>query len=454
MSLETVNPVTGKCERQFAEWSQDAIEAALRAAQQAASGWRARGFAARATVLRQAAAVLREHVARYAGLITLEMGKPIREARAEIEKCAWVCEFYAERGAEFLKDEVIQTDGTRSFVAYEPLGPVLAIMPWNFPFWQVFRFAAPALMGGNVGLLKLASNVPQCSLAIADVWRAAGAPEGVFQSLLVSAATTEQLIGDPRIKAVTLTGSEAAGRRIAHAAGQHLKKTVLELGGSDAFIVLPDADLDLAATTGVASRFLNGGQSCIAAKRFIVVESVAAAFLDRFVRAAAALKVGDPQAEDTQMGPLARADLRDALQAQVDDARTRGARVLLGGQRPSGPGCFYPPTVIDGVRPGMRAYSEELFGPVATVLHAASEEQALEIANDNPYGLGGSIWSRDEGRAEALARRLESGSAFINGLVKSDPRLPFGGIKASGYGRELSAHGIREFVNAKTVWIR
>lgn len=454
MSLETVNPVTGKRERQFAEWSQDAIEAALRAAQQAASGWRARGFAARATVLRQAAAVLREHVARYAGLITLEMGKPIREARAEIEKCAWVCEFYAERGAEFLKDEVIQTDGTRSFVAYEPLGPVLAIMPWNFPFWQVFRFAAPALMGGNVGLLKLASNVPQCSLAIADVWRAAGAPEGVFQSLLVSAATTEQLIGDPRIKAVTLTGSEAAGRRIAHAAGQHLKKTVLELGGSDAFIVLPDADLDLAATTGVASRFLNGGQSCIAAKRFIVVESVAAAFLDRFVRAAAALKVGDPQAEDTQMGPLARADLRDALQAQVDDARTRGARVLLGGQRPSGPGCFYPPTVIDGVRPGMRAYSEELFGPVATVLHAASEEQALEIANDNPYGLGGSIWSRDEGRAEALARRLESGSAFINGLVKSDPRLPFGGIKASGYGRELSAHGIREFVNAKTVWIR
>lgn len=454
MSLETVNPVTGKRERQFAEWSQDAIEAALRAAQQAASGWRARGFTARATVLRQAAAVLREHVARYAGLITLEMGKPIREARAEIEKCAWVCEFYAERGAEFLKDEVIQTDGTRSFVAYEPLGPVLAIMPWNFPFWQVFRFAAPALMGGNVGLLKLASNVPQCSLAIADVWRAAGAPEGVFQSLLVSAATTEQLIGDPRIKAVTLTGSEAAGRRIAHTAGQHLKKTVLELGGSDAFIVLPDADLDLAATTGVASRFLNGGQSCIAAKRFIVVESVAAAFLDRFVRAAAALKVGDPQAEDTQMGPLARADLRDALQAQVDDARTRGARVLLGGQRPSGPGCFYPPTVIDGVRPGMRAYSEELFGPVATVLHAASEEQALEIANDNPYGLGGSIWSRDEGRAEALARRLESGSAFINGLVKSDPRLPFGGIKASGYGRELSAHGIREFVNAKTVWIR
>lgn len=454
MSLETVNPVTGERARRFAEWTPEAVEAALAAAHQAALTWRMRSFVERATVLRAAAAVLRQRVTFYADLITLEMGKPIREARAEIEKCAWVCEFYAEHGPTFLQDEMIQTDAARSLVAYEPLGPVLAVMPWNFPFWQVFRFAAPALMAGNVGLLKLASNVPQCSLAIADAWEAAGAPHGVFQSLLISATTTERLIGDPRIKAVTLTGSEAAGRRIAQTAGLHLKKTVLELGGSDAFIVLPDADLDLAATTGATSRFLNGGQSCIAAKRFIVVEPVATAFLERFVRAAAALKMGDPQAEETQIGPLARADLRDTLQAQIDDARAHGARLLLGGELPPGPGYFYPPTIIDGVKRGMRAYSEELFGPAAIVLHAQSDEHALEIANDNPYGLGASIWSRDETRAEQMARRLESGSVFVNGLVKSDPRLPFGGIKASGYGRELSRHGIREFVNTKTLWIR
>ncbi|MHB8413820.1 MAG: NAD-dependent succinate-semialdehyde dehydrogenase [Acidiferrobacteraceae bacterium] len=454
MMLATVNPVTGKRVQEFAEWSEAEVESALVKADRAASTWALTPFSARAAVLRKAAAVLRDGARGYAELITLEMGKPIRESLGEVEKCALGCAFYADHGAKLLADEPVESDATRSLIAYQPLGLVLAVMPWNFPFWQVFRFAAPALVAGNIGLVKLASNVPQCSLAIEEVWARAGAPPGVFQCLLISADRVEQLIGDTRVRAVTLTGSEAAGRKVAASAGAHLKKSVLELGGSDAFVVLADADLDLAARTGVASRFLNSGQSCIAAKRFIVVDDVADAFIERLVAGAKALSVGDPMREETMIGPLARNDLREALQAQVDDAADKGARVLIGGTPLSGPGYFYPATVLEGVQPNMRAYREELFGPVAIIIHARDEADALRIANDSPYGLGASVWSRDTARAETFARRVECGSAFVNGLVKSDPRLPFGGIKASGYGRELSAHGIREFVNIKTLWVR
>jgi succinate-semialdehyde dehydrogenase/glutarate-semialdehyde dehydrogenase len=382
------------------------------------------------------------------------MGKLVREAHAEIEKCAWGCEFYAEHAEAFLRDEVIRTDASSSYVSYPPLGTVLAIMPWNFPFWQVFRFTAPALMAGNTALLKHASNVPQCALAIEEIFHKAGFPGGVFQTLMISATQAEKIIADPRIHAVTLTGSEAAGRKVAAAAGAALKKTVLELGGSDAFIVLADADLEPAVNTAVASRFLNCGQSCIAAKRLILVESIAEAFIDLFRRKAHTLRMGDPAREDTQIGPMARADLRDQLHQQVADSVTAGASFALHGGPAAGPGFFYEPTVLDQVRPGMRAYEEELFGPVAVVIRARDEEDAVRIANDNRYGLGATVFTRDVKKGEHLARRIQSGSSFVNGMVKSDPRLPFGGIKASGYGRELSVHGIREFVNAKTIWIK
>jgi succinate-semialdehyde dehydrogenase/glutarate-semialdehyde dehydrogenase len=382
------------------------------------------------------------------------MGKIAKEARAEVEKCALSCEFYAEHAAAFLQDEKIESDASTSYVAYLPLGTVLAIMPWNFPFWQVFRFAAPSLMAGNTALLKHASNVPQCALAIEEIFRKAGFPKGVFRALMTSATQAEKIIADPRIHAVTLTGSEAAGRRIAAAAGTQLKKSVLELGGSDAFIVLPDADLERAASVGVASRFLNCGQSCIAAKRFILVESIAESFIELFKHKAQALRLGDPAQESTELGPMARADLRDQLHRQVADSVTAGATFALHGGPAAGPGFFYEPTVIDHVAPGMRAYEEELFGPVAIMIRARDEEAAMRIANDNRYGLGGSLWTRDVKKGERLARRLQSGASFVNGLVKSDPRLPFGGIKASGYGRELSRLGMLEFVNAKTVWVR
>jgi len=331
---------------------------------------------------------------------------------------------------------------------------VLAIMPWNFPFWQVFRFAAPSLMAGNTAVLKHASNVPQCALAIEAIFRKAGFPQGVFRTLMISATQTEKIIADPRIHAVTLTGSDAAGRKVAAAAGANLKKSVLELGGSDAFIVLPDADLEQTASVGVASRFLNCGQSCIAAKRFILVESIAESFIELFRNKARALRVGDPARDDTQLGPMARADLRNQLHQQVADSVTMGATFALHGGPAAGPGFFYEPTVIEHVGPGMRAYEEELFGPVAIMIRAKDEEAALRIANDNRYGLGGSIWTQDVKKGERLARRIQSGASFVNGLVKSDPRLPFGGIKDSGYGRELSVQGIREFVNAKTIWIK
>ena len=454
MVLTSQNPATGEVLKTYATHNAHEVEAILAAVAQAAAHWRERDIAARAALLKRTAAVLRARTADYARLITLEMGKPIKEARGEIEKCAWGCEFYADNAAAFLADEEIATDATRSLVAYQPLGTVLAIMPWNFPFWQVFRFAAPALMAGNTAVLKHAANVPQCALAVEGVFREAGLPENIFRTLLMESGRVEGIIKDPRIHAVTLTGSEAAGRQVAAQAGAQLKKTVLELGGSDAFVVLPDADLELAATVGVAARYLNGGQSCIAAKRFILTAAIHDEFLARFAAVAQRLKMGDPLNEATDIGPLARLDLRDALHAQVQDSIKAGATLVFGGDAVPGAGAFYTPAALDRVEPGMRAYREELFGPVAIVLRARDEKDALRLANDNRYGLGGSVWTRDLEKGERFARQFESGAAFVNGLVKSDPRLPFGGIKASGYGRELSAHGIREFVNIKTLWMR
>jgi succinate-semialdehyde dehydrogenase/glutarate-semialdehyde dehydrogenase len=452
--METINPATGERLKTFDAWNDQQLEAALASAATAGPAWQATPFAGRARLFRRVAAELRDNTAHYAGIITLEMGKVIREARAEIEKCAWGCEFYADHAETFLRDEVIPTDASASYVSYPPLGTVLAIMPWNFPFWQVFRFAAPALMAGNNALLKHASNVPQCALAIEEIFHKAGFPQGVFQTLMISATQAEKLIADPRIHAVTLTGSEAAGRKVAAAAGAALKKTVLELGGSDAFIVLADADLEQAANSAIASRFLNCGQSCIAAKRLILVEPVAEAFIEQFRHKAQALRLGNPMQEETQLGPMARADLRDQLHKQVADSIAAGASFALHGGPAAGPGFFYEPVVLDQVRPGMRAWEEELFGPVAIVIRARDEDDAVRIANDNRYGLGATVFTRDVKKGERLARRIQSGSCFVNGMVKSDPRLPFGGIKASGYGRELSVHGIREFVNVKTMWVK
>ena len=452
--MESINPATGERVERFAPWDDATLERALAEASAAASVWQATSFAERAQMLRAAAAELRANAAHYAGLITLEMGKLAREARAEIEKCATGCEFYAEHAEAFLRDEEVASDAGRSYVAYQPLGTVLAIMPWNFPFWQVFRFAAPALMAGNTAVLKHASNVPQCALAIEEVFRKAGLPSGVFRTLLIGSGAVERVIADPRIHAVTLTGSDAAGRQVARAAGAHLKKTALELGGSDAFVVLEDADLDATAAAGVAARMQNAGQSCIAAKRFVLVESIADEFLARFKERMQALRPGDPADEKTTLAPLARGDLREELHRQVTDSIAEGAAALLGCEPLPGPGYFYAPSILDRVRPGMRACSEELFGPVAAVLRAHGEEEALRLANDSPFGLGGSVWTRDTRRGERFARRLRAGSCFVNGIVRSDPRLPFGGVKASGYGRELSVHGIREFTNIKTVWIK
>ena len=454
MAMETLNPATGKPVQTFETWGDDELEAALQQVAGASPGWRETAFADRAALMRGAASVLRDKSDHYAGLITLEMGKPIREARGEIEKCAWVCEYYAENAEAFLADELIESDASKSYVAYLPMGTVLAVMPWNFPFWQVFRFAAPGLMAGNTGVLKHASNVPQCALAIEEVFLEAGFPAGCFRTLMISASQVKGVIEDPRIHAVTLTGSEPAGRQVAATAGNAIKKSVLELGGSDAFVVLEDADLDAAVKTGVSSRFLNNGQSCIAAKRFIVVDAIADDFVQRFTREVDALNVGDPTLEDTDLGPMSRNDLRDELHKQVEDSIAQGAVAALGCNPIDGAGAYYQPSVLDKVVPGVRAYEEELFGPVAIVIRASDEDEALRIANDSRFGLGGSVWTQDSQRGDRFARRMQSGSTFVNGLVKSDPRLPFGGTKASGYGRELSTHGIREFVNAKTVWIK
>ena len=454
MAMESINPATGERLLSYTPWKEPQLDQTLTLTARATPGWQATPFAERARLLKNAAAELRGNAAHYARLITLEMGKLLKEARAEVEKCALGCGYYADHAEKFLQDEVIASDASKSYVTYLPLGTLLAVMPWNFPFWQVFRAAAPALMAGNTVVLKHASNVPQCALAIEEVFQKAGLPPGVFQTLMISAEQATILIADKRIHAVTLTGSEAAGRKIAAAAGAALKKTVLELGGSDAFVVLADANLDDAAATGVAARYLNAGQSCIAAKRFILVESIADAYIEKFKQKALVLKPGDPMRDDTTFAPLARPDLRDQLHRQVTDSIKAGAKAVFGCEPLTGPGNFYKASMLDRVGPGMRAYEEELFGPVAIVIRAKDEGDALRIANDNRYGLGGSVWTKDLQKGDQFARRLQVGAGFVNGMVKSDPRLPFGGIKASGYGRELSVLGIREFVNAKTVWIK
>ncbi|HEY8823826.1 MAG TPA: NAD-dependent succinate-semialdehyde dehydrogenase [Candidatus Limnocylindria bacterium] len=448
-----VNPATEDLIASFDAFGPDEVEMALAEAHDAFLLWRERPIAERAVPMRALARLLRERADAYARLATLEMGKPIGEAKAEIEKCAWACEHFAENAARYLADEVIESNARRSIVAFQPLGVVLAVMPWNFPFWQVVRFAAPALMAGNAGLLKHASNVPQCALAIEEVVRDAGFPQGLLRAVLVSGAAIEPIIADDRIRAVTLTGSSDTGSRIAELAGRALKKTVLELGGSDPFIVLGDADIEAAATTGVRARNQNNGQSCIAAKRFIVVEAVAADFERRFAKGVEDLVVGDPMDPKTQVGPLARRDLLETLERQVDGSVRAGARVLTGGERVSGKGYFFRPTVLGNVTPDMPAFREETFGPVAAVVRVRDADEAVRVANDSVYGLGASLWTRDAALGERLARRIESGSVFVNGMVASDPRLPFGGIKRSGYGRELSAFGAREFTNIQTIWI-
>jgi succinate-semialdehyde dehydrogenase / glutarate-semialdehyde dehydrogenase len=456
--LRSVNPATGEELAAFAEHTPGELESALAAADAAQRAWATTSFAERRRCLEAAARLLREGRDDYARLATLEMGKPIAEAAAEVDKCAWNCEFYAAQAERFLADEPVETDALSSWVAYQPLGVVLAIMPWNFPYWQVLRFAAPALMAGNGALLKHSPNVPRCALAVEELFARAGFPGGLFRTLLVSDASvndaTGRLVGDPRVGAVTLTGSERAGAAVGATAGRALKKCVLELGGSDPFVVLADADLELAAGAAARARFLNGGQSCIAAKRFVVEEPVADQFERRFVDAVAALPVGDPLDPATRVGPLARADLLDALERQVEGSVAGGAEVLLGGARLERPGWYYAPTVLAGVTPDLPVFTEETFGPVAAVVRAPDEEAAVALANDTPYGLGASVWTRDLERARRLGRRIESGSLFVNAVVASDPRLPFGGIKRSGYGRELAAVGIREFTNIRTFWVQ
>lgn len=453
MAIVSVNPADGNTLQDFAELSAAEIERALALAEETFRSWRRTAFANRAAKMLRAAEILEEDKRRFGEIMTLEMGKPIAAAVAEVEKCAWVCRYYAEHAETFLAPQEIATDAGRSYVRYDPLGPVLAVMPWNFPFWQVLRFAAPTLMAGNVGLLKHASNVPQSALAIAEVFARAGFPAGCFQTLLVGSAAVERIIDDPRIAAVTLTGSEGAGVAVGRAAGAQIKKAVLELGGSDPFVVLPSADLVKAAATAVRARTINNGQSCIAAKRFIVHEEVYDRFLVLFLAGMAALKVGDPMDPATELGPLATAPIRDELAEQVERSVAMGAKVLLGGKALPGPGYFYAPTVLADPVPGSPAWEDELFGPVATLFRVADLDAAIALANHKVFGLGASAWTNDAAEQSRLAVELEAGSVFLNGMVKSDPRLPFGGIKRSGFGRELSLAGIREFVNVKTVWI-
>jgi succinate-semialdehyde dehydrogenase/glutarate-semialdehyde dehydrogenase len=453
MTIASVNPTTGETLDRFDEMTAATVDAAVAGAWEAFGSWRRQPIAERATRLRAAARRLRDGKAEHARTMALEMGKPVAQGEAEIEKCALACGFYAEHAAAFLGEQPRATEAARSFVRFDPLGPVLAVMPWNFPFWQVFRFAAPALAAGNAGLLKHASNVPRCALEIEAVLRDAGFPAPLFRALLIGSGRVGEVVADERVRAVTLTGSERAGSQVAEQAGRALKKTVLELGGSDPFVVLADADLARAARIAADARLVNSGQSCIAAKRFIVVGGVVDRFLSLFVGEMSARRVGDPLARDTQVGPLARHDLRDELHRQVEESVRRGARLVLGGCVPEGPGAFYPPTVLDAVHEGIPAFDEETFGPVAAVVHARDEEDAIRLANASRYGLGASIWTTDPARAERLAADIEAGSVFVNGQVRSDPRVPFGGVKRSGYGRELSEYGIREFVNVKTVWI-
>ena len=455
MGIATINPATGETLQTFEALTDAAIVQKLDLAQTSFEPYRHTSFAQRAAWLNAAADILEAEKAAFAKLMTLEMGKPIKAGISEAEKCAAVCRYYAEQGADLLKDREVITDASRSFVRYQPLGAILAVMPWNFPFWQVFRFAAPTLMAGNVGLLKHASNVPQCALAIEEILHRAGFPVGAFQTLLVGSDKIAQIIADDRVKAATLTGSEPAGVSLASLAGKQIKRTVLELGGSDPFIVMESADLEAAVATAVTARMINSGQSCIAAKRFIVQESIAAAFTEKLVSKYGELKVGDPSDPDTEIGPLATRAILEELHSQVQTSIQQGAKLLIGGAPlPDTQGNFYPPTILTDIPPEAEANQLEFFGPVALLYKVPDLDAALKIANCTPFGLGASGWTQDEQERDRLINELEAGSVFINSMVKSDPRLPFGGIKRSGFGRELSQEGIREFVNLKTVWIK
>ena len=453
MKLQSIDPTTGELIESFDEISDADLEAALERAQQTWHRHRSTSFAERAGRLHKAAQILEDESDKWARLMTREMGKTYKAAVAEARKCAWACRYFAENGARFLADETIETDADRSYVRYLPLGPVLAVMPWNFPFWQVVRFAAPALMAGNVGLLKHASNVSRCALALDEIFRRAGFPAGAFQTLLMSSNRVARVLADDRVKAVTLTGSDAAGSKVAEQAGKHIKKTVMELGGSDPFIVLPSADLDAAVRTAIAARNVNNGQSCIAAKRFIVHARVYDEFERRMVEGLERLKLGDPMREDIDVGPLATAQILETVARQVDESVKAGARLLTGGRRLDRSGNFYQVSALARIPRDAPAYREEVFGPVALLFKARDLDEAIELANDSAYGLGSSVWTNDEAERRRCVDELEAGATFINAMVVSDPRLPFGGVKRSGYGRELSRNGIREFVNVKAVSI-
>ena len=453
--ITAINPTTGKVLEKYEKTSPDEIMQRLEKAYQAFQAWRQTSFSERATLMKKVSRVLTENQDEYARIMAFEMGKPIAAGRSEIEKCAWVCEYYAEHAENMLQPEIIETDAQKSYVTFNPLGVILAVMPWNYPFWQVFRHAAPGLTAGNGVILKHASNVPGCATAIEGIFRKAGFPEDLFQNFFISSQRVADLIEHPTISAVTLTGSKPAGRSVAEKAGKMLKKTLLELGGSDPYVILEDADLDKTVETCVTSRLLNSGQSCIAAKRFVVVEPVRRQFEQMLVEQMKAKAMGDPFDEAVEIGPQARFDLRDDLHRQVTQSITKGAVCLLGGDIPEGPGAFYPATVLGAVEKGMPAYEEEIFGPVAAVISVKNEKEAIQVANDSSFGLGAAVFTRNTERGEHIAANyLETGNCFVNAFVKSDPRLPFGGIKESGYGRELSHYGIKEFVNIKTVYIQ
>ena len=452
MPIQSVNPATGQLLATFETLDSPAIEDRLALAWAAFALWKRTSFSERAHLTLRAADILEAEAEQLGAIMTAEMGKPLRAAADEVLKSARGCRYYAQHAERFLQEEELATEARRSFIRYEPVGPVLAIMPWNFPFWQVFRFAAPAIMAGNVALLKHAPNVPQCAMAIEDILTRAGFPKGVFQNLPIGTDQVPAILADSRVRAVTLTGSDRAGREVAAQAGRALKKSVLELGGSDPFIVMPSADMDLAVKTAVKSRTGNSGQSCIAAKRFLVEETISDAFVQRLVQAMEALRTGDPCEPLTDLGPMARPDLVATLDAQVKTTVALGARVLTGGAPLAGPGCYYPPTVLTDIPVGSPAYREELFGPVASVFMVDGIDEAIRLANDTMYGLGASVWTNDENEQARFVSDLEAGQVFINAMVASDPRVPFGGVKASGYGRELGVQGIREFVQVKTVW--
>ncbi len=454
MSIISINPATNEVIKKFDEFSKEKVFEIIESTQKDYESWRKLSYAERSKYIFNVAETLRKNKRKYAEIMTLEMGKPILQAEAEVEKSAWVCEFYAENAEKFLAEEYIETDASESYVRFDPIGIVLAVMPWNFPFWQVFRFAAPALMAGNAGILKHASNVPMSALAIEEIFRESGLPENIFRTLLIGSKLVPDIIKHPYVQAATLTGSEPAGSKVAELAGKAIKKTVLELGGSDPFIVLEDADIDEAVNVGVTARLINNGQSCIAAKRFIYVEKIADEFEEKFTAKMESIKTGDPMDESIELGPVAREDLLLELDEQVKTTVKQGAEILTGGKRLEREGAFYPATVLANVKKGMLAYTEELFGPVAIFIKVKNEEEAIRVANDTEFGLGASIWTQNTERAKELVKEIHSGAVFVNGLVKSDPRLPFGGTKRSGYGRELSQYGIKEFVNIKTVWIK